>query len=314
MKKDTLVSDKIIDRILSEYGFGSLMSKKIFSTGTVQENILVYTNDGAYVFKFYKSRSEEYVKFELSLIEYLNNKNYSCPTIYRTKNGKLFDLIDNKVIAVYEFVNGDHKTVLKYEHLDQLIEKISELHSITKDLKPEGYENRWNYGLEFCEVYIANNLKNKTDDNSKLKKHWLLNELDSLILTNELSKGIVHGDLDPSNIIFEKDKIKAIIDFDDSNYTYLVFDIIGLIDRKNYRFLGHKYFELIRYVIDRYEKHNSLSDADKFHFFDVLKLSIMIDCFWFFDRGKFSNFIEKEKIDKMNNIGRNQFYQKLLAQ
>lgn len=303
--------EESIKTILSYYEIGSLISKHVYTSGTVQENIQLHTDKGIYVLKHYKSRSIEYVKFELSLIEHLNKNSFCSPMLFKTKSGELFSLFKNKVVVIYECIEGEHKDVLKYDHLDQLIRKVAELHLNTENLQLKGYKHRWNYGQEFCKKYIRTHLKDKNNLASEQKKQWLINELNNLTLPDKLSKGIIHGDLDTSNIIFEKQVIKAIIDFDDSNYTYLVFDIIGLIDRRNYKFLSNKYFELISYIINKYGEVRSLNDTDIVYLFDVLKLSIIIDCFWFFDRGNFEDFIEKNKIDQLNKLGRELFSEKL---
>lgn len=303
--------EETIKRILRNYDFGSLISYQVYATGTVQENIRLDTDRGKYVLKYYKSRSIDYVLFELSLIEYLNKKDFCCPPLFKTKTGKLHTIHDKKVVAIYKWIEGEHKKTLKYDHLDQLIQKIAELHLITENLHIAGYENRWNYGVDFCYSYVKVNLKNNNTPSSLQKKEWLITELNNLTLPDTLSQGIVHGDLDPSNILFENESLKAIIDYDDSNFTYLLFDIIGLIDRRNYKFLSSKYFGLIRYIFNKYENIRSLKAEDKMYLFDVLKLSIMIDCFWFFKRGNFPNFIEKDKIDQLNKLGRERFNRRL---
>ena len=70
-------------------------------------------------------------------------------------------------------------------------------------MKIDGYQNRWNYGVRFCQEYIEENLRKKTSKTSKKKREWLTKELSDLLLNDELTKGIVHEDLDTSNLIFK---------------------------------------------------------------------------------------------------------------
>ena len=58
-------------------------------------------------------------------------------------------------------------------------------------------------------------------------------------------------------------------------------------------------------------KHRPLNNNEKRHLFDVYKLSILIDCVWYFKRGNVSDFYEKRKIDYLNNLGREEFYDKV---
>jgi hypothetical protein len=60
-------------------------------------------------------------------------------------------------------------------------------------------------------------------------------------------------------------------------------------------------------------KYRQLNSLEKRHLFDVLQLSILIDNIWFFARGSASDFYEKSKIDFLNHLGRNKFYDALFA-
>lgn len=48
----------------------------------------------------------------------------------------------------------------------------------------------------------------------------------------------------------------------------------------------------------------------KEEFIDIFKLSILLDCVWYFKRGKSEDFYEKRKIDYLNKLGRDEFYKK----
>jgi hypothetical protein len=51
-----------------------------------------------------------------------------------------------------------------------------------------------------------------------------------------------------------------------------------------------------------------MGSLEKRHIFDVYKLSVLIDCLWYFRRGKAEDFFEKRKIDALNNLGREKFF------
>ncbi len=62
-----------------------------------------------------------------------------------------------------------------------------------------------------------------------------------------------------------------------------------------------------------YMKHRPLRPIEKRHLFDVYKLSILFDCIWFFERGEVNDFYEKRKINALNELGRDSFYDRLFA-
>ncbi len=65
--------------------------------------------------------------------------------------------------------------------------------------------------------------------------------------------------------------------------------------------------------IDVFEKKFSIPINDKIYFYDILKLTILIDCLWYFERGSYRDFFEKRKIEALNQIGRRQFYNQLFG-
>ncbi len=302
------MSDESLNAMLAQYGLGELVEQKAFSTGTVQENILVKSEQGIQVLKHYKTRSRAYVEFEIALIEYLIQNDFCCPGIYKNKQGEQYLLRDNRVIVFYEYVEGEHKEALNDDELSQLIEKIAELHILTRSLNIKGYENRWNYGIDFCRNYIKS-----IRSSDREKRDWFLRELNQLDLPTAIAKGVIHGDLDKSNLLFKNGELVAIIDFDDSNYSYLLLDIISLINNKCENFLEDEYFHAAGGIIRRYSKIRKLEPKERQHLFDVLRLSILIDCLWFFERGHYPHFKEKEKMDRLNKLGRDNYYNRIFS-
>ena len=58
-------------------------------------------------------------------------------------------------------------------------------------------------------------------------------------------------------------------------------------------------------------QHRPLMDDEKKHLFDIFKLTIMLDCIWYFKRGRTDDFYERRKIDSLNNLGREEFYKRI---
>nr|WP_026560634.1 phosphotransferase [Bacillus sp. J37] len=136
-----------------------------------------------------------------------------------------------------------------------------------------------------------------------------------LELPQPLSKGICHSDFHISNILYNNDKFVALLDFDDANYTYLLFDLVGLIESWAWTYNKYEVINLTvaKKIIEEYTKHRPLSNVEQKHLFDVYKLSIFIDSVWFFERGDAEDFYEKRKIDYLDQLGRENFYNVLFT-
>jgi Ser/Thr protein kinase RdoA (MazF antagonist) len=157
------------------------------------------------------------------------------------------------------------------------------------------------------------------------KYKWYEKMIPTLILPNDLPIGVCHLDLNPTNILLDNNgEITAIIDFDGSTITYLILDLIDIIemicwgdDSENLK------LDLIRAkrIIKEYMKVRPLSEVEKEHFFDAHKLLILVEGnhgdfykrYEYFDREtKELQFFEKRKIEYLEyNITREHYYNSL---
>ncbi len=294
--------------ILLNYNLGTLQNFKELSGGTVQTNIFLKTNQGRYVLKCYENRKIDYVKFEAVLVNYLNKKNFSCPKIYRNNDHHFIEEFNGKAILLFEYHSGRHQNKLEPQEYKELIQKIAELHNLTCNFTIDEAASRWNYDTEFCREYANRKCLELGSDQSLRKRQWLFEELEDLVLPTNLSKGIIHGDINPSNVFFEQGKLKSILDFDDSNYSYYLLDIIGLAHYHESRLFDGKDRNTLRFVLKNYSEIRNIPQTDQYYLYDVLKLMILIDSLWYFDRDEYPNFKEKKKLDRLKAIGRNQFF------
>jgi len=70
-------------------------------------------------------------------------------------------------------------------------------------------------------------------------------------------------------------------------------------------------FKVSRKKVYEYSCFRSLNNIEKLHLYGMYKLSILVDCLWYFGRGKSSDFYEKKKIGFLHRLGRDEFYCKL---
>lgn len=318
----TNFSKKEFADILSNYNLGEHKKSKPFTTGAVQTNYLLETTKGKFVFKYFENRSINSVLFESNLINYLNKKNFPCPTQYKNKQGKFISIYRNKPFVIFEFIEGKHLKKPNKNQKKQLIRRVAELQKITKDYRPIYKKYRWNYDIELCKNLAQKEAKKINTANSRKKLKWFNKELSRIKLPKSLPKGICHGDFHFSNVLFKEGKFKALIDFDDANYTFLTFDLASLINpfipafewntwskfRKDENIFN---FNEAKWIVLEYMKSRPLEAVEKKRLFDVFKLVIMLDCIWYFKRGKADDFYEKRKIGYLNHLGREEFYKRI---
>ncbi|SEN96405.1 homoserine kinase [Paenibacillus sp. OV219] len=315
MALKTKFSDEELIHILSHYELGEFIHSEPCAGGTVQTNIVLYTTKGRYVFRYYENRKEGSVLFEVSLLSYLKDQQYPCPAPICKKDGGYIGVHQLKSFVLFEFMDGQHISNPTMNQRKQLIQKAAELHNLTQHYVPVNREDRLNYSMDLCRdlAHQASHRINTTEATEKFS--WLEKELLQLQLPQSLPSGICHADFHFSNVLYLNDEFHALLDFDDANHTYLLYDLVGLIESSAWR---HDHdnildFAKARQVLSEYSKYRALHSLEEMHLFDVYKLSILMDCVWYFDRGHVQDFYEKRKIDFINAIGREQFNHQLFG-
>jgi Ser/Thr protein kinase RdoA (MazF antagonist) len=315
----TLFTDHDLVDILSKYKLGAYIRSEPVTQGTVQTNYFVYTTQRKLVFRYYENRSADSVLFEVSLVKYLRNAKYPCPAPFRNTHGKCVGILDGKPYVIFEFVQGEHIETPSENQKRQLIQRVAELQNISRNYRPLHKRHRWNYSVHLCRKLAGDKAKKIDTMNAREKLKWLKIELSKLDIPESLPKGICHCDFHFSNVLCRRGQFSALIDFDDANYTYLLFDLVGLIEPFKPAFAWntwHKFrtaddvidLKETRKVVHEYMKCRQLNNSEKMHLFDVCKLSILFDCVWYFGRGNAMNFYEKRKIDYLDAVGRERFH------
>lgn len=311
----TEFSKKDLTEILTNYDLGEYQSSRPFKGGTVQTNLLLQTTRGKFAFRCYENRSKNSVLFESNLTHYLSARNYPCPAPIKNKHGKFVGSYAHKPYVIFEFVEGVHLQHPNKNQKEQLIRKVAELQNLTRHYKPRYKKYRWNYNVGLCRELAGQAAEKINTENAREKFRWLESELSNLRLPASLPTGICHCDFHFSNVLFKDGQFEALIDFDDANYTFLLFDLEGLISAEAWRYGLDEVldFNKAKEVIAIYSKYRRLNSNEKRHLFDVYKLGILFDCVWYFARGDAKDFFEKRKIDFLNEVGRENFYSQLFT-
>lgn len=304
--------------ILSHYDLGELQDFQPIIKGAVQTTFSLETTGGKFVFRYYESRSFGSVLFESELIQFLNEHRYPCPAIFRSRQGEFVRTYRDKPYILFAFVEGEHIEQPSAHQKSQLIEKVAELQNLTKNFVPPHTQHRWNYSPALCGELAQQAAEKINTPNARAKQAWFEDELTRIDLPDSLPKGICHCDFHFSNILFKDGEFRALIDFDDANYTYLTYDLVTLMNPfipvfewdtwSSFR-KDDPIFDLTEasQIVAEYMKHRELSKEEQTHLFDVFKLSILFDCIWYFERGDVNDFYERRKIDALNQLGREQF-------
>src|SRR5690606_494468 len=146
------------------------------------------------VFRYYENRLLKSVLFETELLRYLKKNHYPCPNPIHNMNGEFVDMYNTKPFVIFEYMEGSHVQNPNEIQKKQLIQKVAELHRITKDYQSKYINSRLNYDVAFCIEEAQKASARLNTLNSKKKLHWLKNGIQKLRLPETLPKGICHAD------------------------------------------------------------------------------------------------------------------------
>ncbi len=279
------------------------------SRGSVQTNYFLQTKAGKFVFRLYENRSAQSVAFEMETLRELCKKGFVCPEPV----GEIGEYV-GKPFALFRFLEGSHAREWTDARRISAAKAAAKMALALQGFVPENSAARWNYTPLLCEA-LARELAQEHGKPGKLA--WYLDELRALQLPEGLPMGVCHADWDISNLFYEGDEVSALLDFDDANYTYAAYDLAAQMEvfRPAFRHNTWRAFskdtpivELsqARRIAAAYESVRPLSQIERRHMFDLVKMTILIDCLWFFARDD-GDFFEKRKIDALNRMGRERF-------
>ncbi len=233
-----------ISRILSFYPVGSLKKAEPAPGGVMNENWFVETDTGKYFLRcrslFFTPNS---IDFELKLIEYLSNLGFPTPRLINTLEGALKVQAENRYWELYEYLPGEPFSVNNLAQTKSAAKMLARFHIATA-----GYQGRAN-GVPYRRFDLGS-VAGVIDQLKEMVSY----ELKTSTLGTMLEPGIIgfiegqeeavingiqplsgslltviHGDYQPSNVIFKGNEAIAVIDFGNSALSYRSYDVARAI-------------------------------------------------------------------------------------
>tara|TARA_Y100000590_G_scaffold259445_1_gene291339 strand:+ start:18 stop:986 length:969 start_codon:yes stop_codon:yes gene_type:complete len=220
----TKLSENDLKGFFSKYSIGKIQKYEEIKEGIENTNYFIQAEKGKFILTLYEKRVDEKdLPFFIGLMKNLFDKKFPSPQPIINKNGNYISEVSNKKAAVVSFLNGKAKQVLNPLDCYEVGVYTAKLHSITKNLiskrenklSVKSWREIYNRVKKDCSK-IHPNLSNTIEKN--------LNEIE-IDWPQNIPSGIIHADLFPDNIFFNKNKLSGIIDFYFSCNDYYAFEI-----------------------------------------------------------------------------------------
>jgi homoserine kinase type II len=204
-----------IHQIMSEYALHPI-DYKIIDGGAGNTSYWVGTIKNQFVLTIFEINPDLVSKVcdLLCLLE-----KYAFPTtrIQKLANGDSLTSYQGKAVLLKPYIIGAVEKELDATMLEQLGEMMGKLHAIPS---PDSLPDRYEYDLQTFPPLTKQGIHQEYE-NWLAEKYIYLKEN----ISEDLPRGLIHGDLFYDNVLFDGKELKAIIDFETVCNFYQVFDL-----------------------------------------------------------------------------------------
>jgi homoserine kinase type II len=215
MASYTALSLNTVQHILKNYDIGNFSSYVELNGGLANSSVIVTTSRGKFVLCVCDEKNESEVKVHTHLLAHLKRYHFSCSSVMATKLGNAYCLFEGKPVYIKKYIDGTVESKLSIEQSYQVGLTLACLHAIPSP--------------PFVSQHFAMTIDEMTTtiDHDTSFGRWLVNKSDFIApyLSDTLPKGLIHGDLFWDNLLFNENRVAAVLDFEEACRSFLVFDI-----------------------------------------------------------------------------------------
>ena len=253
----TELNEDDIKNIIFNYKILDYINITPIYEGIQNSNYIITTKSKKYIFTIFE---DKYVacnlqKF-LGFMLFVNKSGFNCPCPITDSNHNLVSNLNSKPSSLVSFLDGKSLYKHRSSHFAFLGINLAKLHKIAlkypytieKRFDKNFYNSTINGNLNIIENY---NLNLITIFKNSLFAYKNLN-------STNLPTGIIHGDLFPDNVLFNKGNIGGFIDFYYASKDYLISDIAIIIISWCFNAKSYNKIELnmnkVRILLSNYDK------------------------------------------------------------
>jgi homoserine kinase type II len=215
MAQYTKLHEHELHEILNQYELKAIDFEPV-EGGEGNSSYLVRTGQQQFmltVFEIEHKRVENLCK----LLHLLKENDFPTTRIVKLANGEAITRFQGKPVVIKPYIAGRVVTDLNEIMMGQVGEAMARLHKIPS---PDYLPDQHAYGLETFAAIIGK-------DVDLGYENWLAKRYQTLTkeMPSGLARALIHGDLFSDNVLFEGQRLKALIDFEEACQYYKVFDL-----------------------------------------------------------------------------------------
>ncbi|MEJ7596597.1 MAG: homoserine kinase [Kofleriaceae bacterium] len=253
--------------IAARFSLGSVQRAEPLAAGTINSNFSVETATGHWFVRVNEGKAQDDVAWEAALVEALAAGGVTTPPPMPATDGRPYAPLGTtgKWVSVFPWRAGHHldATAVTKHAVHELGVALGELHRVGLEL-PAAWRRP--------SIYDHDHLVARHAGFSALPDPVLSPAIPLLAealtfagertaIRQRATHGIIHGDLFRDNVLWEADRLVAILDFEQASGGSLVYDLAVCIN--DWCWTGEPRLELVGALLDGYRSRRALSEADR---------------------------------------------------
>jgi len=257
----TPITDSDLATFLADYDLGRLRACKGIAEGVENSNFLVDTDRARFILTIYERRvAAADLPYFLELMRHLAAKGFPSPLPQTDRAGRMLKTLQGKPAAMVSFLPGVSVSVPGLTHCREMGAGLARMHEASRDFTPMRRnslgQSSW-AGLYAPHAADAEALQPGlaaliAGDLAAVEHLW----------PRDLPEGVIHADLFPDNAFFIDDAFSAVIDFYFACNDIIAYDLAVCLNAWCHDADGTLSLPHARAMIDGYELHRRLSDAE----------------------------------------------------
>lgn len=279
----TVLSADELNALAAEFSLGPIRASRAIEAGTINSNFAVETERGRFFVRVNEGKSEDDVAWEARLVGALADAGVATPKPIAARDGRLYCAVPGapaKFASAFPWRPGAHLHAhdVTPSHAEHFGRALATLHVAGLAL-PDAWRRSSIYDHAHL-VKRFERIERESDDELVHAQRILRDELlvigAAAPVRQAATHGIIHGDLFRDNVLWDGDRISAILDFEQASGGSLVYDIAVCINDWCWdERAGDPRMDLAAYLLRGYTAVRPLTDADRAAFPIEVRASAM---------------------------------------
>lgn len=221
--------DSDLAHVLVQYDLGQLRDARRTEHGFVDDNWIIDTDQGRYFLKRRHPRrrqSSDLVRAQHDLIRWLHWAGFPAPVLVPTSTGETFLSLGDELFEIEEFVEGQSYDHNRPAHMEAAARTLGLFHSLVRDFAPGALCDQQELYHPLSTDSIFDNLLEAWLFDQTAKEADAVRRIREQVASltarfashGKLPRQVIHGDYHAGNMLFDDDRIVAVVDYDKTNW------------------------------------------------------------------------------------------------